>query len=372
MAGKNLTPQNSEPLQVALVGYGHASKTFHAPLITSVEGMRLSYVVSSSSSKVKKDWPDVPVKASLKEALADAAVELVVIATPNDTHFELARQALASGKNVIVDKPFTTSIAEGVDLITLAEKSNRLLSVFHNRRWDADYLTLRKLLAEGRLGEVVEFESHFDRFRPEVGKRWRERPGPGGGLWYDLGPHLVDQVVELFGIPESVDADLEAQRVGAEAVDYFHVLLRYGRRRVILHGSCLVSRENARFSVHGTKGSFTKQGLDKQEDALKKGVRPGGLGWGRDPRDGTLTTWQDGVRHVEKIPSIRGNYLAYYEGIRDAIRKNAPNPVSGEEAVTVMAVLEKAQQSSSARCEFPLNLTGYLPVAAQVQAGGQQ
>jgi len=364
-----LTPQKSEPLQVALVGYGYASKTFHAPLITSVEGMRLRYVVSSSSSKVKKDWPEVSVKPSLKEALADPAVELVVIATPNDTHFELARQALMAGKNVVVDKPFTTSIAEATELIALAENSGRLLSVFHNRRWDADYLTVRKLLAEGTLGEVVEFESHFDRFRPEVGKRWRERPGPGGGLWYDLGPHLVDQVVEIFGIPESVDADLEAQRVGAEAVDYFHVLLRYGRRRVILHGSCLVSRENARFSIHGTKGSFTKKGLDQQESALKKGLRPGGAGWGRDPRDGTLTTWQDGVRRVEKVPSLPGDYPAYYMGIRDAIRGAGPNPVSGEEAAAVMAVLEKAQQSSSARCEFPLNLTGYLPLAGQVGAG---
>lgn len=365
-------PQNTQPLQVALVGYGYASKTFHAPLITNVDGLHLSYVVSSSSSKVKKDWPDVTVTASLKEALADPKVDLVVIATPNNTHFDLARQALSSGKNVVVDKPFTTSIEEAVELIALAEESKRLLSAFHNRRWDADFLTLRKLLAEGKLGEVVEFESHFDRYRPEVGKRWRERPGPGGGLWYDLGPHLVDQVLELFGIPESLDADLEAQRVGAEAVDYFHVLLRYGRKRVILHGSCLVSRENARFSVHGTKGSYIKQGLDKQEDALKKGVRPGGPDWGRDPDEGTLTTWQEGARHVESIPNIPGNYLAYYEGIRDAIRNGAPNPVPGEEAVRVMAVLEKAQQSSSARCEFPLNLSGYAPVATSRRGSGHE
>ena len=290
-------------------------------------------------------------------------MDLVVIATPNETHFELARQALRFGKNVVVDKPFTTSITEAVELIALAKQSKKLLSVFHNRRWDADFLTLRKLLAEGVLGEIVEFESHFDRYRPEVGKRWRDRPGPGGGLWYDLGPHLVDQVIELFGLPESLDADLEAQRVGAEAVDYFHVLLRYGRRRVILHGSCLISHENARFSVHGTKGSFIKQGLDKQEDALKKGTAPGGPEWGRDPNEGTLTTWQDGVRQAEPVPNIPGDYLAYYEQVRDAIKEGAPNPVPGEEAVAVMAVLEKAQQSSSARCEFPLNLAGYTPVA---------
>ena len=363
--------QTTEPLQVALVGYGYASKTFHAPLITSVEGLRLACVVSSSGAKVKKDWPDIPVKASLEQALADPQVNLVVIATPNETHFELARQALQFGKNVVVDKPFTTSIADAVELITLAKRSKSLLSVFHNRRWDADFLTLRKLLAEGTLGEIVEFESHFDRYRPEVGKRWRDRPGPGGGLWYDLGPHLVDQVIELFGLPESLDADLEAQRVGAEAVDYFHVLLRYGRRRVILHGSCLVSRENARFSVHGTKGSFIKQGLDKQEDALKKGAKPGGPDWGRDPNDGALTIWQDGVRHVEPVPNLPGNYLAYYEGVRDAIREGAPNPVPGEEAVAVMAVLEKAQQSSSARCEFPLNLAGYTPLASFGKVGGQ-
>lgn len=366
-----MTPKNIQPLQVALVGYGYASKTFHAPLVASVHGLRLSYVISSGSAKVKKDWPDVVVKPSLEEALSESKIDLVVIATPNDTHFGLARQALNFGKHVVVDKPFTTSIAEAVELIALAEKSKRLLSAFHNRRWDADFLTLRKLLSDGRLGEVVEFESHFDRYRPEVGKRWRERPGPGGGLWYDLGPHLVDQVIELFGIPESVDADLEAQRVGAEAVDYFHVQLRYGRKRVILHGSCLVSRENARFSVHGVNGSYVKQGLDKQEDALKKGVHPGGPEWGRDPHEGTLTTWQEGVRHVESIPNVAGNYLAYYEGIRDAIRNGASNPVPGEEAVRVMAVLEKAQQSSSARCEFPLNLSGYTPLAASRGSGGQ-
>jgi predicted dehydrogenase len=329
-----------------LLGYGYSGKTFHAPLIAQVAGLRLTHVVSRDKEKVLTDWPHVAVLAKADEAFANPDVNLVVIATPNDTHFDLAARALSAGKNVVVDKPFTITVAEASELVALAANLGRMLSVFQNRRWDSDFLTLRRLLDEGRIGEVVHFESHFDRYRPQVQARWRERPGPGGGVWYDLGPHLADQVLQLFGTPTTVYADFESQRNGATAVDYFHVLLRYGRTRVILHAASLVAAKTARFTIHGRLGSFLKYGLDTQEDALRRGETPGGSGWGGDPELGTLVIPQDGHMSSVQMPSIPGNYLLYYEAIRDSMLHAAPNPVPPQQAVAVMTVLEMASESA--------------------------
>lgn len=326
-------------MNVALLGYGYAGKTLHAPLIRSVPGLRLATVMSSRAADVAADLAGVSVVPSAGDAFGDSTVDLVVIATPNDTHFDLARRGLAAGKHVVVYKPFTITAAEASALTALAKETGRTLSVFHNRRWDADFLTVRQLIAGGELGEVVHFESHFDRYRPVVRNRWREGAGLGSGIWFDLGAHLVDQALQLFGAPEGVFADLGMQRSGAVAVDYFHVLLRYGRMRVVLHGSNLVAETVRRFEVHGTRGSFVKDGMDTQEDALKRGERPGGPGWGVDPQEGVATEWIEGVPQVRQVPMIPGNYPAYYVAIRQAIAEGAGNPVSPEEALAVMQVL---------------------------------
>ena len=334
-----------EQINVALIGYGLAGETFHAPLIAATPGLRLRYIASRDSAKVRKTWPNVDV-ISYEEVFTTAGIDLAVIATPNATHFDLAQRALRSGKHVVVDKPFTTTVKEAEKLIALAKKQKRLLSVFQNRRWDADFLTLRELLAKRSLGEVMYFESRYDRFRPEVKRRWRELPGPASGIWYDLGAHLADQALELFGEPDSVYADLAMQRRGAKAADYFHVLLRYGKQRVVLHGSSLVVANSPRFFVHGTQGSYVKHGLDTQEGSLKAGRNPSGAGWGNDPLAGILFVEREGKMRSSFIPNLPGNYLGYYEGLRDAILKKGANPVPAEQGLQVMKVLELAVRSS--------------------------
>jgi predicted dehydrogenase len=343
--------KTTSALNVALLGYGFASKTFHAPLLTNVPGLRLTHIVSSDSAKVKKDY-DVTVLAKAEEAFALPEIDLIVIATPNITHFDFASKALNAGKHVVVDKPFTNSVAEAAELTTLARSRRRLLSVFQSRRWDADFLTLRKVLADGALGEVAHFESHYDRYRPEPRQRWRELPGPGSGIWFDLGSHLADQAVQLFGPPEAIYADLEMQRPLGQTVDYFHVILRYGRNRVILHGASLVVAEIPRFVVHGALGSYTKFGMDPQEEAFKRGEIPGSPEWGQDPQMGTLIAKKGDGFDKQQVPNIPGNYLAYYEGIRDAISLGAPNPVTPEQALEVINVLETGVRSSAARAEI--------------------
>lgn len=339
----------------ALVGYGFAGKTLHAPLIRSVPGLHLVAIVSNNEAKVKADLPDVPVVAAAEQVFADPAVELVVIATPNDSHFDLARRALAGRKHVVIDKPFTTTVAEAMELIACAERAGRLLSVFHSRRWDADFLTVRQVIATGELGDVMHFESHYDRYRPAVVPRWRERPGPGSGIWFDLGSHLADQALQLFGAPEAVYGDLAVQRRGAEAADYFHVLLRYGNRRVVLHGSNLFAESSRRFEVHGTKGSYIKTGMDPQEPAMRRGERPGGPGWGIDPNDGILTAWVNNTAQARRVETLPGDYREYYQAMGRAIREGAPNPVSPFEALAAMAVLEIACRSSEQLRELALS-----------------
>lgn len=334
----------SHTLNAALVGYGFAGKTFHAPFLSTTPGLSLSWVVSRDAAKVQADLPGCRV-GSLEEVLSDETVDLVVIATPNDTHAPLARQALLAGKHVVIDKPFALDLAEAKALVELAEKQQRLLSIFHNRRWDGDFLTVRRLISEGTLGQIAQFESHFDRYRPEVRQRWREAGGPGSGLWFDLGPHVLDQALQLFGQPDWLQADLAEQRPGALADDYFHVVLGYGALRVILHGSCLVSATMPRFVIHGSQGSFVKFGMDVQEDQLKLGLRPPATDWGMDSEPGQLSRIVDGQLQQQSVVGEAGDYGAYYRGVCAAIQGEGSNPVPASEALAVMALLDLARQS---------------------------
>lgn len=327
-------------LKTGIVGYGYAAKTFHAPLIKAVPGLQLAAISSSNPAKVHIDQPDLPVYSSPEELFSCADIDLVVIPTPNETHFPLAAAALAAGKHVVLDKPFTLTTDEGKELIKLAQQCDRQLSVFHNRRWDSDFLTLQKVLREGSLGRVTHFESHFDRYRPEVQTRWRESAALGGGLWFDLGSHLLDQALQLFGTPKTMWLDLAQQRDGAVADDWFHAVLGYDEMRVILHGSALVANSGPRMTVHGTSGSFTKFGLDTQENALKSGQQPGIPGWGNDPLSCKLSLKHKGAIIEQDIITTPGNYQAYYEGIRDAICLGSPNPVTAEQALLVMRLIE--------------------------------
>jgi scyllo-inositol 2-dehydrogenase (NADP+) len=338
-------------LNVALVGYGYAGKTLHAPLINSVPNLNLVAVCSSNPEKVLADYPSVKVSHSLEELLTQSQIDVVVIATPNHTHFDLAKQSLLAGKHVVVDKPFTVTPAQARELKALAEQKGLVLSAFHNRRWDADFVTLRSVIASGKIGELVSFESRFDRFRPEVRARWREQSGDGNGLWYDLGPHLLDQTLQLFGCPIAIQADFAMQRKDAQAVDYFHVLLRYERLRVTLHASMLVADETPRYELRGDAGSYTKYGLDTQEESLKRGELPSGEHYGYDPRDGVLQLPNAGGSITNIVPNLRGDYRQFYAGFRDAVLFNAANPVSLAVAVLTMELIELACESAKLGCE---------------------
>ena len=337
-----------EVLRVALVAYGLAGRVFHAPLIRATPGLALHTVVSSDAGKVHADLPDVRVVADPQIAFDDPAIDLVVIASPNVTHAPLAIAALQAGRHVVVDKPFAIDLREALEVAAAARASGRLLGVFHNRRWDADFLALRALIEAGTLGDIAEVHSHFDRFRPTVPDRWRERAGPGAGLWLDLGPHLVDQALQLFGLPDAVQADIAIQRTGAQVDDYFHVVLRYPRLRVMLHAGALVPGAGLRFAVHGSGGSWFKHGLDPQEAALRDSAVPGCDGWGVDPALGRLLRANaDGTIVSIASPSPPGDYRAFYAGVRNAIHGDAAPPVTLDEALAVMRILQAGIDSAA-------------------------
>jgi predicted dehydrogenase len=331
-------------IRVALIGFGYAGRVFHAPLIAATPGLRLAVIGSRQQDRVSSTYPGAQVVAEPLEAVGHPDVDLVVIATPNDSHAPLADAALGAGKHVVVDKPFTITLAKARTLAAKAAEVNRLLSVFQNRRWDSDFLAIGRELATGRIGDVVEFRSEMSRYRPIVRDRWRERPGPGSGLWYDLGSHLIDQALVLFGPPESVQADLEIQRSGGSTIDWFHAILGYGRRRAILASSMLAADPGFRFMVRGARGSLIKRHGDSQEDQLVREEKPGSPGWGHDT-DPVLLISSPAETPVE-IPAPAGNYPAYYSLLRDAILGEGELPVTPAQATTVMAVLEAGIRSS--------------------------
>ncbi len=346
-------------MNVGIVGYGYATKTFHAPLVAATPGLRLAAVATSDPAKLHADRPTVEAIADPLALFARPDLDLIVIATSNESHFPLAEAALRAGKHVVVDKPFTITTAEARALDQLATSAGRLLSVFHNRRWDADFLTLRRVFATGVLGRIVHFESHFDRYRPAVRDRWRERSGPGAGLWYDLAPHLLDQALQLFGAPEAITLDSARQRDAAAIDDYFHATLRYGALRVHLHAGMVVAHLGPRYIVHGLLGSLTKMGLDPQEDALRAGRFPPAAGWGADPQPFSLALVDPGAperspepRDLDPVP---GDYPAYYAALHAALRGEGPNPVPAAEAIAVMSLLELGLQSAAERREIVLD-----------------
>lgn len=344
----------SGPIRVGLLGYGFAGKTFHAPLVAATEGLVLHGVASSDAAKVHADFPDVTVHPTPEALIADDTVDVVVVATPNDTHAPLAIAALEAGRHVVIDKPFALDLAQAREVMARAQTAERLLQVFHNRRWDSDFLTVRAAIDSGVLGRVVYLESRIDRFRPHVRDRWREHAAPGGGIWFDLGPHLIDQALQLFGLPDGVTVGLASQRDGAQTDDWAHAVLAYGGRRVVLHAGMLVAGGSARFTVHGTAGSAVKQAADGQEAQLLSGMRPGEPGWGEDADPLVL---YEGTGPARNIAATPGDQRGFYAALVAALREEAPPPVRPLEALAVMAVIEAGVISAREGRTLALPLT---------------
>jgi predicted dehydrogenase len=349
----SMRSQGGGVIRVALIGYGRAGRTFHTPLIRSTPGFDLAIVVSSRPAEVHADLPQAAVIAAPADVWTDTSVDLVVIATPTATHGELAAAALDAGKHVVVDKPLATSLDAARRLGAMALRQRLVLATFHNRRWDGDFLAIEEIVRSGALGDVTHVESHFDRYRPLVRDRWRERPGPGSGVWNDLGPHLADQALRLFGLPESISGSLAAHRAGAHTDDWAHVVLGYGGRAVILHASMLAAA-GPRFVVHGSRGTWVKVGIDPQEFELSAAIGAD-LGGAAPVESATLV---DGTTRVEtSTPIPRGDYRRFYTALRDAIRGEGSNPVPPAEAIAATAVVETAARSAAEGRVLPLPLT---------------
>ncbi len=323
---------------VGIVGNGMATRVFHAPFIRSVPSLDLRAVVSRRAD-APPPLPDVALVGDFEAVLADPAIDLIVIATPSGTHADLARRALSSGKHVVVEKPFALDLAEAQSMVDLAKARGRILAVFHNRRWDSDFLAVKAAIEAGLIGPVVHFESHFDRFRPAPRDRWREDGGAGSGIWYDLGPHLVDQALLLFGNPVAVSADLAALRPGGRADDWAHVTLHYSDKRVILHASMCVAGGSPRFVVHGLAGSLIKQRADPQEAQSIAGLTPAAPEWGVDPDP--LRRWDgQGGEYLSVAP--RGCQPRFYAQMADACLGRAAPPTTPAQILAVQTVLDAA------------------------------
>jgi predicted dehydrogenase len=350
-----MTPE----IAVGLIGFGLGGRVFHAPTIAATAGLRLAAILQRSGDEAAKAYPEARVVRSIEELLSQPDIQGVVISTPNDTHVELGRACLFAGRHVVMDKPLAPTFGEARELAQLARKQDRLLTVYQNRRFDGDFLTLRKLLADGRLGRVVTFESHFDRYRPvRRPATWRERAGPGSGLWCDLGPHLLDQALVLCGNPKAIWADIRTERQGGVTDDAFDVMVYFQGVRALLRASVFASSPTTRFLVQGERGSYLKYGLDPQEAALAGGERPGTPHWGEDPpeRWGTLSVAEgDGVTS-RKIETLAGNYVGYYENVRDAILAVTPPEVTVPQALNLMYLLELARESSRQRKTLDVEL----------------
>jgi scyllo-inositol 2-dehydrogenase (NADP+) len=348
----------ADVIGVGLVGYGMASRVFHAPVIESVPSLRLKKIVERRGDASRGRHAGALTVRDFDEVLADEAVGLVVVATPNESHFDLARRALLAGKHIVVEKPFTNTFAEARELTEIARGQNRLVSAHQNRRWDGDFLTVRKIIEGGLLGRLVEYESRYDRYRnePRPGA-WREEEGPGGGVLYDLGSHLIDQALVLFGLPTEVSADVRTQREFAKAADSFDVRLVYDGLSVTLKAGMLAREPGPRFALHGAEGSYVKHGLDPQEEALKRGGTPASEGWGVEPEGhwGTINTQVGGLHVRGKIETLAGDYAAFYRNVADAIRGRAELIVRPEEAVNTIRVIELALESSATKRTLPFS-----------------
>ena len=345
----------AKKIRTALFSYGMSGEVFHGPLLEAHKGFEIAGVWQRNIHKPVRHSHQVV--GDYKQMLNDPSVELVIVNTPNETHYPYALEALKIGKHVIVEKPFTVTAKEADDLIALARKQNRMLSVFQNRRWDGDFLTVKKVLEAGLLGKLVECEIHYDRFRNYIEPdTWKEKAKPGTGILYNLGSHLLDQALVLFGMPAYLDARMGIQRPGGEVDDFFDIRMQYQDFFTILKSSYLVREQGPRFILHGTEGSFVKSGIDPQEQALKDKNIPGSSGWGSEPREwwGKLNTSVNDEHVNEPYETVPGNYLSYYDNIYGVLREGKSLAVKPEEARDVIRLIEACQESSRSRCAIKI------------------
>jgi scyllo-inositol 2-dehydrogenase (NADP+) len=359
----------SAEIGVAVIGFGLAGQVFHAPFVSAVPGLKLEAIVQRKGDEAGKAYPSARILRSVEEALKDSAVKLIVVGTPNETHYELAKQALLAGKHVVIDKPFAATSAEAMELKKLAEKQGVVLAPFHNRRWDGDFLTVRKLIEEQAVGRLVTYESHFDRFRPLPRENtWKEAGNAANGLLMDLGPHLVDQALALFGAPTGIAASVRKDRNATDIEDAFDITLEYPGYsghglRAYCRSSMLACDASPRFLLHGVKGSFKKYGLDPQEPTLLGGAKVPRLGEGEwlaepEPEWGTLTVApvpaDPATLTRTKVKTELGDYRLYYANVRDAINGAAKLAVTPEDGYRVVKLLEMARESSEAGRTLPV------------------
>ncbi len=336
-------------IHVGLASFGMSGMVFHAPFLTTNPGFYLTKILERTPKGSNRIYPEVTVVNRYDDLVNDPELELIVVNTPDHTHFDLARKALLAGKHVVVEKPFTLTTKEGNDLIGLAQEKNRVLTVFQNRRWDGDFLTVSKVVRERLVGELVEFESHFDRFRNYIQEgTWKEDPSRGTGNIYNLGSHMIDQVLILFGIPEALYADLKIRREGSKVNDYYDIHLYYNRFKAILKSSYLVREPGPRYLIHGILGTFVKHGIDPQEELLKSGEIPVGEDWGMEDEHfwGILNSEIQGEPVRKRIETIPGNYQAFYDNLYYAIREEQELAVKPEEALDVVRIIEAAIRSN--------------------------
>lgn len=343
-----------QKIKVGIIGFGTSGRVFHAPLLKSIDGYEITKIYTRNEANIKfanEHYPEAVVVDKASEITTDSETHLVILATPNELHYTLGKEAMLSGKHVVIEKPFVIDCQEGRKLIEIAKKENRVLSVYHNRRFDSDFKTIKKLIDDGDFGKVLQYEASFNRFRPNLKNNWREEKVKGAGLLYDLGPHLIDQALDLFGTPEKLFADIRTQREIAKVDDFFRIDMFYGEKlnnlKVTLEAGMLVRDKTPKFRVIGTEGTFVKYGLDVQEAALKEGKIPCEENmWGVEGTElwGKFYGNEEGKDRV--IESLSGDYLEYYSNIYDAIVNNGELAVKAQEALDVIKIMELAIESS--------------------------
>ncbi|MBC7849612.1 MAG: oxidoreductase [Chitinophagaceae bacterium] len=346
-------------IRTGLIGYGLGGRCFHAPFIATNSEYELARVVERKTNESVEKYPSVQIARSVDELLADNSIDLIVVTTPNETHFPFAKQALNAGKHVVVDKPMTVTSKEAAELIALSSQTQKVLSVYQNRRYASDNSTIRKIVDEKVLGDIFEFESQFNRFRPELKNSWKETPVGGSGILYDLGAHLIDQVFTLFGLPKSITADIRKQRPGTQADDYFDIRLDYGFTKAIMKAGMLVREQGPRFMIHGTEGSFIKYGDDPQDPDARAGKMPTDPTWGLEPPEsyGLLNTTIDGKEVKRRVPSEKGDFGIFYRNLANTILRGVPLVEKPEHGFNVVRLIELAIESHQQK--RTLDCTGF-------------
>jgi predicted dehydrogenase len=343
---------------VGIASFGMSGKIFHAPLLSHHKNFRIKNIIERSKNETRAFSPHIIVSRSLEDLLRDDEIELIIVNTPDQTHFEIAIKCLEAGKHVVVEKPFTQTVGQAKELIDRAKQKGKILSVFQNRRWDGDFLTVQSIVRQRFLGRLVDYEAHFDRYKNSIqADSWKEQSSAGSGTLFNLGSHMIDQALVLFGLPEAVTGDLKIMRTGGSVDDWYDIKLHYPHVNVHLKASLLVKEPGPRYILHGTEGSFLKWGLDPQEEALKQGKNPNDPDWGCEAEEwwGTLTTEKNGRTHRKKYETIPGNYSAFYDTLYESIVHGNELAVKPEEAFNVIRVIEAVQKSSETRTTIVLS-----------------